>query len=306
MVAPLMSGVPVAVMVWITPGASRPDCASLLTLAEYAAIAAMSWPPMPGMSAPMGTPACCCIAPACAIASAALCLACLALSKSPMALASCSGGRSPKGTPNRAGLQRTVTRVRARVAELLPLAVHEPVDEASERAAHVGVESVGAVERVACLHRVIAGDAQRELHRGRAGGEGTERERAGGVELLGVEWTTEQLVQLGGLAHHVDDGQRVDALEQVLAGVLAERVVGRRQVEHVVDDLEAHAEVTTEARERVEGRVTDARHHAADATRRREQRGGLAFDGRRVVLFRTVDVEEMLEFEHLAPAQLAD
>ena len=34
MVAPLMSGVPVAVIVWITPGASRPDCASLLTLAE--------------------------------------------------------------------------------------------------------------------------------------------------------------------------------------------------------------------------------------------------------------------------------
>ena len=34
MVAPLTSGVPVAVTVWITPGASRPDCASLLTFAE--------------------------------------------------------------------------------------------------------------------------------------------------------------------------------------------------------------------------------------------------------------------------------
>ena len=34
MVAPLTSGVPVAVIVWITPGASRPDCASLLTFAE--------------------------------------------------------------------------------------------------------------------------------------------------------------------------------------------------------------------------------------------------------------------------------
>ncbi len=113
-------------------------------------------------------------------------------------------------------------------------------------------------------------------------------------------------MQLGGLAHHVDHGQRVDALEQVLAGVLAERIVGRREVEHVVDDLEAHAEVTTEARERVEGRVTDARHHAADATRRREQRGGLAFDGRRVVLFGAVDVEEVLQLEHLTATQLAD
>src|SRR6476659_21676 len=155
MVAPLMSGVPVAVMVGITTGASRPDCASLLTLAEYAAIAAMSWPPMPGMSAPMGTPACCCIAPACAIASAALCLACLALSKSPMALPPARGDEVPKGTPNRAGLQRTVTRVRARLGERLPFAVHEPVDQATERAAHVGVEAVGTVERVARLDRVI-------------------------------------------------------------------------------------------------------------------------------------------------------
>ena len=88
MVAPLTSGLPVAVMVWITPGASMPDVASLLSFADIAAIAAMSWPPMPGMSAPpkppAGAPACCCIAVACAIASAALCLACLALSKSPI------------------------------------------------------------------------------------------------------------------------------------------------------------------------------------------------------------------------------
>ena len=50
----------------------------------------------------------------------------------------------------------------------------------------------------------------------------------------------------------------------------------------------------------------DARHHAADPARRREQRGGLALDRRRVVLLGAVDVEEVLQLEHLAAAQLAD
>ena len=43
-------------------------------------------------------------------------------------------------------------------------------------------------------------------------------------------------------------GQRVDALEEVVAGGLAERLVGAGEVEHVVDDLEAHPEVLAEAR----------------------------------------------------------
>ena len=42
------------------------------------------------------------------------------------------------------------------------------------------------------------------------------------------------------------------------------------------------------------------------AARRREQRGGLALDRRGVVLLRAVDVEEVLQLEHLPAAQLAD
>ena len=88
--------------------------------------------------------------------------------------------------------------------------------------------------------------------------------------------------------------------------MLAERGVGRREVEDVVDDLEAHPEVATEAGERVERGVADARDHAADPTRRREQRRGLALDRGRVVLLGAVDVEEVLQLEHLPAAQLAD
>ena len=83
-------------------------------------------------------------------------------------------------------------------------------------------------------------------------------------------------------------------------------VVGGGEVEDVVDDLEAHAEVATEAGERVEGRVADPRDHATDPAGRREQRRGLALDGRGVVLLRTVDVEEVLQLEHLPAAQLTD
>ena len=89
-------------------------------------------------------------------------------------------------------------------------------------------------------------------------------------------------------------------------GGLAERRVRRGDVEHVVDDLEAHAEVVPEPCERVERRLADAGHHPADAARRAEQRRGLALDRRAVALLGAVDVEEVLELEHLAPAQLAD
>ena len=46
--------------------------------------------------------------------------------------------------------------------------------------------------------------------------------------------------------------------------------------------------------------------HAADAARRREERRGLALDRAHVALLGAVDVEEVLQLEHLAPAQLAD
>ena len=58
-----------------------------------------------------------------------------------------------------------------------------------------------------------------------------------------------------------DDGQRVDALDQVVAGGLAQLLVGGDQVEDVVDDLEDHAE-----RVAVLGERLDVRHAAGPAT----------------------------------------
>ena len=79
-----------------------------------------------------------------------------------------------------------------------------------------------------------------------------------------------------------------------------------RDVEHVVDDLEAHAEVMAELRQRVERVGRHVAHHPADAARGRHQRRGLALDRREVRLFGAIDVEQVLELEHLAAAQLAD
>ena len=65
--------------------------------------------------------------------------------------------------------------------------------------------------------------------------------------------------RLAVVGERVDHRQRVDALEQVLACGLAERHVGGGEVEDVVDDLEAHAEVMAVAGERVERRLVDRR-----------------------------------------------
>src|SRR5206468_9894781 len=93
---------------------------------------------------------------------------------------------------------------------------------------------------------------------------------------------------------------------QVLARRLAERLVGRGEVEHVVDDLEAHTEVVTEAGQCVERRLVDVAHHAADPTRRGEERGRLPLDRRRVRLLGAGHVAEVLQLEYLPAAQLTD
>ncbi len=61
-----------------------------------------------------------------------------------------------------------------------------------------------------------------------------------------------------------------------------------------------------EARQRVEGGLVDRRHHPPDPTRGAEQRRGLALDRGRVVLLRAGHVEEVLQLEDLASAQLPD
>ena len=92
----------------------------------------------------------------------------------------------------------------------------------------------------------------------------------------------------------------------VVADGLAELGFGPGDVEHVVDDLEAHAEVLTELRQRVERVGRDVAHHAADAARGGHQRRGLALDRGEVRVLGAVGVEEVLQLEHLAAAQLAD
>ena len=104
----------------------------------------------------------------------------------------------------------------------------------------------------------------------------------------------------------VDHRQRVDAFVHVVAGGLAELGHAAGDVEHVVDDLEAHAEVMAELRERVErvgGHVAD---HPADAAGGGHQRRGLALDRRVVRLLAAVRVEQVLQLEHLTAAELTD
>ena len=69
------------------------------------------------------------------------------------------------------------------------------------------------------------------------------RQRARPVAPVGVERSAEQIGELAAGRERVDDRQRVDAFDEVLARGLAERLVARRQVEAVVDDLEAQTEV---------------------------------------------------------------
>ena len=163
--------------------------------------------------------------------------------------------------------------------------------------------SSAEVDRSTALarRRVLACRLDRTRH-GVAGG----HERPGSGQRVAVDLAAEQVAQLGRVGERVDHRQRVHALEDVVAGRLAEHVLARGHVEHVVDDLEAHAEVVAEGGECLEGRIVDRRDHAADATRRREERGGLARDRVDVRVDGPVGVEEVLQLEHLPAAQLAD
>ena len=75
--------------------------------------------------------------------------------------------------------------------------MHQTVDELAELFADVRVESLGAIERVAGLHGVVACNAERDLDLDPAG-RGDER---GFVELAPVDRTTEELSEPGRLAH---------------------------------------------------------------------------------------------------------
>src|SRR5262249_19018649 len=147
----------------------------------------------------------CCIAPACAIMSAASCWAFLALSKSPMALPPAPGTlrrrlRGGQTAFNQTRRATACTRARTVTRQSSAFAEHQAVDETTQRATHISVETVGTLERVTRLHRVIARDAERNFDCGRSRGERREYERARRVELLGVERTSEQLAQCIGFS----------------------------------------------------------------------------------------------------------
>ena len=94
---------------------------------------------------------------------------------------------------------------------------------------------------------------------------GLRHERQDAFHRRTIELAAEQLAQLrivGGL-QRVDHRQRVHAFVHVVADRLAELGFRARDVEHVVDDLEAHPEVHAELGERVERVGGDVAHHAA-------------------------------------------
>ena len=100
--------------------------------------------------------------------------------------------------------------------------------------------------------------------------------------------------------------QGVGALDEVVAGGLAQLLVGGGHVEQVVDDLERHAEAAPEGGEGVDLGPGQLGDDAADATGRGQQRGRLAVDGGEVGLLGAAQVEGALDLEDLALAQLGD
>ena len=104
----------------------------------------------------------------------------------------------------------------------------------------------------------------------------------------------------------VQHRQVVDALGDVVAGRLAELLVGGDDVEDVVDDLEGHAVVPPELGELVDVLAGQLADDPADAARGGEERRGLALDGDEVRLDRAAGVVGVPQLVDLALAQLAD
>ncbi len=118
----------------------------------------------------------------------------------------------------------------------------------------------------------------------------------------------QQVAQLlaTGQGHGADHRQRVDALDQVVPGRLAELFVGGDDIEDVVDNLEGHAVMLPEVGDGVDGRLVELAHDAADPTGRREQRCRLARDGSPVGVLGAARIEHRLQLTHLALTQLGD
>ena len=101
-------------------------------------------------------------------------------------------------------------------------------------------------------------------------------------------------------------GEGVHALHHVVSGRLAELLVGGRDVEQIVDDLEHHAVRLAETSECIDHRTGETAHQAADARRGGEQRGGLAADRREIAVDRAGDVVGVPQLLDLALAETSD
>ena len=145
-----------------------------------------------------------------------------------------------RNATDRSRTSRASGRVRSPGSEL---AGDEGVDEAGEPGDDVGVERRGGAQhraRVAACSRAVS------IARGTASPAVTSSRARGSASRSILRPSRSR--SSGERRERVDDRQRVDALDDVVAGRLAERLVGAGDVEHVVDDLEAHAEVEAERR----------------------------------------------------------
>ncbi len=123
-----------------------------------------------------------------------------------------------------------------------------------------------------------------------------------------VERRAEQGSQLragAGVAQGQEHRQGVDPFGEVLAGGLAELLVGGDHVEDVVAELEEHAEAASEVREDVDFGAGEPAGERADATRRGHERGGLALDGPEVVVLGAFGAEGRADLGDLSLAQQA-
>ena len=148
---------------------------------------------------------------------------------------------------------RTCVTSRTRLNERTRL-IRRRTGIVSRRARAVSARAVAA-------GRAAARPARRS-HRRRSGGRRRRtrhrtvraHERPRLVERVGCDRTAEQRPEpvARRRLQRTDDREVVDALDEVVASRLAELLVGRHDVEHVVDDLERHPVAQAVLRERVD------------------------------------------------------
>ena len=189
-----------------------------------------------------------------------------------------------------------------RESAVLAVAGDEVVDEAADAADDLGVEALGRGEHLVGACGLVACRAERGVDRAVR-----RRELARLVDLVVVELAAEQLAQrracdssakITGSVYtpsmrSLPAGLPSDASEPVTSSTSS--TIWKHMPRWWPNSVSASS---------VGSSTSD--DHPADAARGREQRRGLAVDRGEVDLLAAVDVEEVLQLEHLAAAQLAD